>query len=758
MKFNKHFIACVLFVFFVGLIQSFSAQAQATPDPGLMGTYTVAKDTFDLGDLAFKPDSFATNVELRGSVHYPASLTGGPFPVIVLLHGRHLTVYKTSTPTTVGLSWPPPAGYQSITSFEGYDYFARTMASHGYIVISVSCNAINATDNSRADRGMNARAQLMQKHLDLWNGYNTTGGAPFGTKFVGKLDMKRIGTMGHSRGGEGVIFHALLNKSLGSPYGIKAVITLAPVDFFRKVMNGIPLLNIAPYCDGDVSALSGVYYYDDARYNDASDTAPKHSVLVMGANHNFFNTVWTPGSYIAGTSDDWDGSYGTTTDAFCASKKAGNGRLDTTTQKAMFNAYGAAFFRMYVGGDTTFAPILEVDDIIPPKSSKLDTTQVYVSFHPSKTKRIDINRTDTVTNATTNTLSGAVTQVGMVTAAICGGGLTMPICGLSTTAAREPHKGSATQKGLGQMALRWNDTTDYYQNEIPTAYKNATKYLNLIFRTSVNYKETKTNQDLDFTVQLIDSAGKISSQTVNNNSGALFYQPGTQSVLPKAMFNTVKIPLINFKGVNQTKLKFIRFRFNKLDSGSVLVSDIALSGINAKPCGLVTAKFADSIGKTYLVKFFDSSVINSGDSIVRTWKFGDPSTGTKDTSSLSYPIHNYSGAGSYKACLYVSVYRSNGLVCTDSFCRDVILAPNSINEQNLSYISISPNPAQDYLVINGAMPSDVLELRNLCGQSVFSVTIAQPTIPLPNTLPSGIYVAIIHTPQGNKVQKIVLMR
>ena len=45
-------------------------------------------------------------------------------------------------------------------------------------------------------------------------GYNTTGGAPFGTKFVGKLDMTRIGTMGHSRGGEGVVYNALLNLSL----------------------------------------------------------------------------------------------------------------------------------------------------------------------------------------------------------------------------------------------------------------------------------------------------------------------------------------------------------------------------------------------------------------------------------------------------------------------------------------------------------------------------------------------------------------
>jgi hypothetical protein len=255
------------------------------------------------------------------------------------------------------------------------------MASHGYIVISISANAINAADAALSDRGMNARGQLVQKHLDIWKGYTTTGGVPFGTKFVGKLDMARVGTMGHSRGGEGVVYNALLNRSLGSPYGIKAVLTLAPVDFYRKKLNGIPLLNIAPYCDGDVSDLQGVHFYDDVRYNDIADTAPKYNLLMMGANHNFFNTVWTPGSYIAGTSDDWF----STTDPFCSANRTGNGRLDTIKQKAAFNAYAAAFFRMHVGGDTSFAPILEVDDIYPPASSKLDTTQVYLFLQEGET-------------------------------------------------------------------------------------------------------------------------------------------------------------------------------------------------------------------------------------------------------------------------------------------------------------------------------------------------------------------------------------
>ncbi|MGZ4158359.1 MAG: poly(ethylene terephthalate) hydrolase family protein, partial [Bacteroidia bacterium] len=201
----------------------FRANAQTTPDPGLAGPYSVLSMEYDLGDLAFSDPSFPNPMEVRGSVHYPSTLSAGPFPVLMLMHGRHETTYQTSDPTNTALEWPPSAGFQSITSFQGYDYFATQMASHGYIVISISTNAINAADNSVGDYGMSARGRLMQHHLDLWNTWNTVGGSPFGTMFVGKLDMNNIGTMGHSRGGEGVVSNALYNKSLGSPYGIKAV-------------------------------------------------------------------------------------------------------------------------------------------------------------------------------------------------------------------------------------------------------------------------------------------------------------------------------------------------------------------------------------------------------------------------------------------------------------------------------------------------------------------------------------------------------
>ena len=193
------------FIFLIVTLSTTRAFAQV-PDPGTPGPLAVTREEYNFGDTAFQPTDFPGPVELRASIHYPTVLAG-PYPVIVLLHGRHATCFKGGSQL---LQWPCTTnGSQPIPSFQGYDYVAESLASNGYVVVSVSANGVNAVDNQVFDLGALARAELMQKHLDILNGFNTTGGVPFGTKFVGKFDLTRIGTMGHSRGGEGVVRHSV---------------------------------------------------------------------------------------------------------------------------------------------------------------------------------------------------------------------------------------------------------------------------------------------------------------------------------------------------------------------------------------------------------------------------------------------------------------------------------------------------------------------------------------------------------------------
>lgn len=758
MTFKRYSIAGIFSTIML-LLAGVVATAQTTPDPGIPGPYAVTKGEYNFGDAVADLDSLTPNAEVRASVHYPTTLVGGPFPVIVLLHGRHSTCYRKTPPYSSSLAWPCPSTDTSIESFQGYDYHARFMASHGYIVISISCNAINAVDNSMPNRGMPARGQLVQYHLDLWNTWNTTGGAPASlgipTKFVGKLDMQRIGTMGHSRGGEGVVYHALHNRALGSPYGVKAVLTLAPVDFFRRKLNGIALMNVAPYCDGDVSNLQGVYFYDDVRYTDTTDETPKYNVMMLGANHNFYNTTWTPGSYIAGTADDWGA---TSSDPHCGATVPGNGRYDTTKQMMAYNTYASAFFRQHVGGEQQFAPILETKDIYPPASSMLDTTNVFVSYHPGRTERLDINRIDTITNTITNTMGDAVTTAGLLSSGICGGGLAIPLCAVATQQAKEPHRGTTSVRGLAQMGLRWNDTTAYYQNDIPATYRNLSLIDAIQFRAALRFNQCTPGVDLNFTVQLIDSAGNIASRTVRDHSTALFYQPGTNAtLLPKVMFNTVRIPVDSFVGADLTKVSKVKFLFNKSTAGSILISDLAF--VNRK-CG----KFGSTIGYSYDtvgydVSFFDTITNNVGDTVTKLWNFGDIASGVNDTSSLHNPTHIYTSIGTYTACLYTMAKRVNEWVCTDTVCTTIIIKPAlAVANVNEYKVTIVPNPARDFIQVIGADKTDVLRIMNAVGQVVLTTTVSDPVVSLPSYLANGMYYVVISSPKGQVTTKLVISR
>ncbi|HEX8130128.1 MAG TPA: hypothetical protein VF527_13580 [Pyrinomonadaceae bacterium] len=574
---SKHLIA-LAFLMFLSTAGAMSLRAQ-TPDPGTTGTLAVTRVEYNYGDSIFRPVGFPISVEVRASIHYPTNLPGGPYPVIVFMHGRHATCYRN---TTAALRWPCRATEQPIPSFQGYDYIAEKLASHGYIVVSVSANGINAYDNNLNDLGMQARAELIQEHLRRLSLFNTTGASPFGTQFVGKLDLTKVGTMGHSRGGEGVVKHYVHNASLGSPYTVKAVLPLAPVDFNRPVVNNAALEVILPYCDGDVSDNQGVHFYDDARYNVPGDAAAKHTVQVMGANHNFYNTVWTPGMFPAGTGDDWGFVTGGSNDSNCGTV-TGNKRLTSAQQRGTGLAYLSAFMRAYVGGETQFLPILTGD--APPPASAL-TTNLHVSYHAPDTaaKRRDVNRLLTATNLTTNTLGGATTQSGLTPHDLCGGDSPQPQHCLPSTqsTARQPHtvaSARSTKRGLSQLRTGWGAFGSTYTNDLPLGARDVSGFQALQFRVSVNFSDTRNaaNTPQNFSVVLTDGTGATASVAVGSATSALFFPPGSVGPVPKVVLNTARIPLTSFSGVNLSDIRSVKFVFDQTGSGSLLITDLAFA-------------------------------------------------------------------------------------------------------------------------------------------------------------------------------------
>lgn len=452
----------IMFAFLLALVVNTglqSASAQTPPDPGAPGTH--GADYVDYGsDITDSTHGFlpTTNwgtakVEVHARVWYPQDLkpaSPAGFPLLIFQHGRHPTCYDATTGKAY-LEWPCVSGTAPtvIPSYQGYDYLAPILASNGFVVVSIGANGINAKDtssNSSPDNGMAARAELIQEHLNLLCRFNGSGfcdqvqtgdntslsGLPAG--LVGNIDFSHIGTMGHSRGGEGVVTQ--FNNNTNPNYVIKGVVSLAGTRFnASRVAQNVPVMGVLPYCDGDLQTLPTVGYYDAARYPATADNTPKYFVLVMGTDHNYYNTVWSPGfpggnapPGFAGTADDWDNTEtasgnnsglptnvsGGSADSWCGTA-ATSGRLDQIQTQSTAIAYLSAFFRFHVNGETQFVHELTGDQV-PPEITLLGPgprsyiQRAYVSYQPAANKRQDVAHFDVSANTTiSNPLGWAIT-------------------------------------------------------------------------------------------------------------------------------------------------------------------------------------------------------------------------------------------------------------------------------------------------------------------------------------------------------------
>src|SRR6185437_7242464 len=179
---------------------------------------------------------------------------------------------------------------------EGYAYMAENLASWGYTVVSLDQDELMARQDSLG-KGMHARRLLIMAMLDKIKaadeGPLTTEGANVGSMLEGKVDMTRIGLMGHSRGGDAVASFVLYNQTLpvGERFPLRAVVSIAPVDYERHAPYGVPYLTVFGSCDGDVSNLQGARLYERSQY-ESNDPYPRFQVIQVGGNHDAYNTVW----------------------------------------------------------------------------------------------------------------------------------------------------------------------------------------------------------------------------------------------------------------------------------------------------------------------------------------------------------------------------------------------------------------------------------------------------------------------------------
>ncbi|SEG56344.1 hypothetical protein SAMN04489712_106305 [Thermomonospora echinospora] len=539
-------------------------------DPGEPGPYAVEKDAYDLGDTAITLAGLGgRKAEIRAVTYMPK--TSGKRPVVLFLHGRHSACYDPVTWRTSNTQWPCPEGQKPIDSHKGYDGPAEALASHGYAVVSVSANGVNAADNPYSDdRGALARGEVVMRHLDLLADAAKGKGDPaLARLFKGRINMSDIGLMGHSRGGEGVVKAALMNDGRGKPYGIKAVLPLAPTDFARATLPNIPMSVILPYCDGDVSNQQGQHFYDDTRYADGRDRAFRSSLMVMGTNHNFFNTEWTPGVAKFPANDDWFNN----ADPVCGNTAPS--RLSAAEQYAVGTAYIAGFFRLVQGGEDKLMPLFDGTGGTVPSAGRVE---VHTVAQAPAQQRMDV--------ATFTSANPAVSVTGAATGAVCAGmldrspGSGLPSCATALTTSQAPSWTPATYApnvaSTPVMRFRWTAPDGQMKVAMPAGRGNVGDYDALTFRAALD----ESSGAADLTVTVLDHKGRSAEVRVSEVSTALTRFPGAASPLPKTWLRTVRIPVASLEGVDLRNVREVRIGAGS-ESGGVYLADLAFTDMDA---------------------------------------------------------------------------------------------------------------------------------------------------------------------------------
>jgi hypothetical protein len=340
-------------------------------DPGVKGPYKTTTGEYSLPGV--KLSTYPQPVEMQAVVVAPKNAPGKR-PLALFLHGRHWTCFTGDDPDAITLEWPCPAPSAAVPSHRGYLQSQELLASQGYVTVSISANGVNAQDRADDDGGAQARSSLIRKHLALWADWSGAkrDKAPAIVRSAPRADLSKVFLMGHSRGGEGVNRAAL--DSLNPPpaaqddyrgpvrWNIRGLFLIGPTIFGHNPQPDVPSATVLPGCDGDVSDLQGQMYIDATR-GVGSGRALHSALYAVGANHNYFNTEWTPGQAVGPAFDDFFGEE----DPLCTPGVAA-ARLTPQQQQTAGATYLAAAARLFVAGDDRVRPLLDGSGVRAPSA------------------------------------------------------------------------------------------------------------------------------------------------------------------------------------------------------------------------------------------------------------------------------------------------------------------------------------------------------------------------------------------------------
>lgn len=613
MESMKRVVRATVFVFAAVVTSQFSYAAGASFTSGPVAISTDAPGPLKTASAVYK---FAPAVdadvlphvttEIWARVYWPAPMkdpSGKKRPLLMFLHGNHGTCGTGTGPrndsscqyTNEGAC---PAGYVVTPNHEGYNYAAEHLASWGYVVVSINANrGITCGGGNSDDWGLVlARGRLVLKHLEHWNKWSTVGGAPteLGSSdlFKDAIDMKQVGLMGHSRGGEGVRAALNLYRDQGSIWpkkipdlDIKAIYEIGAVDGQSDRVLDAPAVawnQLLPLCDGDVSDLQGRMPFErmSSRYftqNEAeSRPSAKSLQMVWGANHNYFNTEWQ-------TSDAWGCTGEPTHKPVFSESKTESKEQQTIALQSM-----SGFFRAHVGLEANpqlaqqFDPAFELPTTLT-KASAIDRDFI-PAFELGKTMRVDdfTQATGKNPNGPTNVAAGI----------------------------KVVHDNFA-EPPVAKITWEQDGEDRYFQMNFADTGKSwdvsSFDTLDLRVGRQLNDPAKDLQSHVSFGIALVDDKDVLSS-TLDLATYSRLLGPPNDNV---ELSQTARLPLGDFSGIDLKRVRAVRLIFNHTKKASIRLAQVRFGVSTEKITTLPTAQPLALLGDlTSLVSVFDTAFLD----------------------------------------------------------------------------------------------------------------------------------------------------
>jgi hypothetical protein len=527
---------------------------------------------YDLGETTITQDRFPADsrfhnmpVRLNGLIAAPTTGTG-PFPVVVIFHGTHPGCPEDET----GVDRWPCAPEDEQPNYQGFDYLVSHLAAQGYVALSLNINAENTFGFGEPDAGERL-LQLVELHLGALATAVAGGQNDFGVDLEGRADLQNMALVGHSRGGEAIVWLAE-GIGLAAPdayerfgYGpVRGLLLLAPaVIFTLPVAPSVPLAVLLPACDGDVIGQEGQMYYDAARLN-PEQVAWALSVWLEQANHNGFNSILGPDMIGHANRPD------------CVPL------LAPTEQQAFLLDFADDFFTAVFDPANAAAPLARMGlDAQSPAPDSLYGRAARTSTLAPSADRQQLLVPTAVGELTTHLLGGPVVAEG-VTTFFCEEGHYTPF----TNPGMEPcRRHNLTIPGNPALEIvSWEEAGAALRFTLPQA-SDLSGYAAISLRAALDPLSPLNEADAPqaFSVRLTDGAGGMAVVPTRPNEPALRFPPGEveeEDVLEGGLFTgrvpmtTIRLMLSDFVGIDLSQVVEVALIFDQTARGSLFVTDL----------------------------------------------------------------------------------------------------------------------------------------------------------------------------------------